>query len=39
LRRSTSRGSPFGNADWVAKTAQKLGLESTLRNPGRPKLH
>jgi putative transposase len=39
LRRSTSRGSPFGNPDWVAKTAQKLGLESTLRNPGRPKLH
>jgi hypothetical protein len=33
------RGSPFGGADWVAQTAKKLGLESTLRSPGRPKSH
>jgi putative transposase len=39
LRRSAVRGSPFGSTDWIAQTAKKLGLESTLRNPGRPKSH
>jgi putative transposase len=37
LRRSAVRGSPVGNADWVAQTAKKLGLESTLRSPHPPK--
>ena len=37
LRRSTVRGTPYGSPEWVTKTARKLGLESTLRNPGRPK--
>ena len=37
LRRSTVRGTPYGSPDWVARTARKLGLGSTLRNPGRPK--
>ena len=37
LRRSCRRGSPYGSPDWVKKTAKRLGLESTLRTPGRPK--
>ena len=37
IRRSCVRGSPYGSKDWVAKTAKRLGLESTLRRPGRPK--
>jgi REP-associated tyrosine transposase len=38
IRRSRDRGQPFGDAEWVAKTARQLGLESTLRPVGRPKL-
>jgi putative transposase len=37
LRRSCRRGTPYGSPDWVARTCKKLGLESTLRRPGRPK--
>jgi len=37
LRRSSIRGTPYGSMDWVEKTAKKLGLEATLRSPGRPK--
>ena len=37
LRRSCVRGAPYGSQEWVQKTAKKLGLESTLRRPGRPK--
>ena len=37
LRRSCVRGRPYGNQWWVAKTCRKLGLDSTLRPPGRPK--
>ena len=37
LRGSCVRGTPYGDDDWVKKTAKKLGLESTLRRPGRPK--
>jgi putative transposase len=37
LRRSVDRGMPFGNAAWVARTARRLGLESTLRPRGRPR--
>jgi putative transposase len=37
LRRSVARGQPFGEAAWVARTADRLGLESTLRAVGRPK--
>ena len=37
LRRSCQRGSPYGSPDWIEKTAVTLGLESTLRSPGRPK--
>jgi putative transposase len=36
LRRSVQRGTPYGSALWVKKTAGRLGLESTLRPRGRP---
>jgi putative transposase len=37
LRRSISRGAPFGSAQWQRATAEALGLESTLRPRGRPR--
>ena len=37
LRRSVRRGSPFGSADWIAKTAKQLGIEPTVRTLGRPR--
>ncbi len=37
IRKSCVRGTPYGSPDWIANTAKKLGLESTLRPPGRPK--
>jgi len=37
LRWSVQRGAPFGSALWQRRTAAKLGLEFTLRSPGRPK--
>jgi len=36
LRQSVNRGRPFGDRGWVERTARSLGLESTLRRPGRP---
>jgi putative transposase len=38
LRRSVVRGSPFGAESWRTTTAKKLGLLSTLRPRGRPRL-
>jgi len=37
LRVSVQKGRPFGAEAWVARTAKRLGLESTLRGPGRPR--
>jgi REP-associated tyrosine transposase len=37
LRTSVNRGRPWGDAAWVQRTAQRLGLLFTLRNPGRPR--
>jgi len=37
LRQSVRRGTPFGSADWTERTAKQLGLEETLRPPGRPR--
>jgi putative transposase len=37
LRRSCLRGTPYGSLEWVEKTVNKLGLEATMRTPGRPK--
>ncbi|MEQ8790017.1 MAG: transposase [Pirellulaceae bacterium] len=37
LRRSVSRGSPYGDDPWTDRMVRRLGLESTLRPRGRPK--
>lgn len=37
IRRSVLRGRPCGSPDWVQQTAIRLGLESTMRLPHRPK--
>jgi putative transposase len=37
LRHSVTRGTPYGEAGWVERTARRLGLESTLRPRGRPR--
>ena len=37
LRRSVRRGQPYGSDRWVQRTAGRLGLESSLRPPGRPR--
>jgi len=37
LRRCSVKSTPFGSAHWTSKTADQLGLNSSLRGPGRPK--
>jgi len=37
LRKSCIRGTPYGSPEWTTETARKLGLEASLRKPGRPK--
>ena len=37
LKNCVKRGCPFGSENWVQKTAEKQGLELTLRPRGRPK--
>jgi hypothetical protein len=37
LHRDRDRGHPYGEDRWVQKTASALGIESSLRPPGRPK--
>jgi len=39
IRRSIRRGRPLGDPRWVKKTAARLGLQSTLRPRGRPRVH
>ena len=39
LRRSVSRGCPFGETSWCDQIVRRLGLESTLRPQGRPRKH
>lgn len=36
MRICVNRGRPYGALDWVAATAARLGLDFTLRGPGRP---
>ena len=36
LRLSVTRGRPFGDPSWVGTIAHRLGLEGSLRRPGRP---
>ena len=38
LRQCVTRGRPYGEATWVNRMAKRLGLESTLRPRGRPRL-
>ena len=37
LGQCVSRGTPYGSPRWLKPTARRLGLEHTLRPPGRPK--
>lgn len=37
LRRCGYKNTPFGSATWVEATVASLGLESSVRGPGRPK--
>jgi len=37
LKNSINRGSPFGESNWIIRTALRMNLESTLRLRGRPK--
>jgi putative transposase len=37
LRICVNRQRPFGSGDWIAKMAETLGLESTMRPRGRPR--
>jgi putative transposase len=39
LRTSVNRGRPWGDPSWVQRTARRLGLDFTLRNPGRPRIY
>ena len=38
VRTSVERGRPLGAEAWVRETASRLGLEFTLRGPGRPRV-
>ena len=37
VRQSVNRGTPYGSYDWVARTAEQLGLEASIRPTGRPR--
>lgn len=37
IRKSVSRGRPYGTDDWTSKMIRKFNLESTVRVSGRPK--
>ena len=37
LRTCAERGRPYGSGPWIEQTVKQLGLESTLRSPGRPR--
>ncbi len=37
VRRCAQRGTPLGDERWVQRVTQRFGLESTLRNRGRPR--
>jgi hypothetical protein len=37
IRRSVARGCPYGSSAWVERTAEQLGPQSSLHDPGRPR--
>ena len=39
VRQCVTRGRPFGDDRWEQRTAEQLGLESTLRPRGRQRIH
>jgi putative transposase len=39
VRRCIRRGRPYGREEWVAAVVKGLGLEATMRPPGRPRKH
>jgi putative transposase len=39
VRQCVTRGRPFGDERWEQRTAEQLGLESTLRPRGRQRIH
>jgi putative transposase len=36
VRQIVQRGRPYGREEWTLQTAQRLGLEASLRPRGRP---
>ena len=38
IQQSLARGNPLGREDWSKRTIKRLGLESTIRPRGRPKM-
>jgi len=37
VRQCVQKDRPYGGDRWMTRTAAKLGLESSLRSPGRPR--
>jgi putative transposase len=37
IRYSIKKGRPFGKDSWIKKISEKLGLNSTLKQRGRPR--
>jgi putative transposase len=37
LRGSVARNTPYGSASWVERAVETLGLQSSVRPPGRPR--
>lgn len=37
IRQAVRRGAPYGDAEWVQRTARAFGIESTIRPRGRPR--
>lgn len=37
IRTAVVRGNPYGDSDWMARTAKRLGIEQTLHPRGRPR--
>jgi len=38
MRQCVNRGAPFGSSEWRARICAELGLESTIRPKGRPRM-
>jgi hypothetical protein len=38
IQKSMRRVNPFGASEWSERTSRRLGLESTMRRSGRPRI-